>query len=256
MLRSDPDIGSSSLAYQLEQLIVRPLRATGVHFPHCVIIIDALDECKDDSTISVVLASLSLYISEFPSLRILITSRPEKNIAHGFKSGNLEPATRQLVLHEVELDVMQNDIEHYLTVSLAATRDYYHLADSWPSSKNIHALSSLSSGLFIFAATSIRFIEDRKYSDPEYQIIQLLNNTVTAEEQSSPRHHLDLLYTQVLTHAFPSMSAHLANRLRMIIGSIVLLQDPLAPLDLEHLIFEGTEATRGPPSLCSHCPGQ
>lgn len=110
-LKANPDIGYSSVPYQLEELIVKPLRAIGTSFPPCVIVLDALDECKDSSATSIILSSLSRYVSELSPLKILVTSRPERNITKGFKSSLLSPVTQRFILHEIELGVVQNDIE-------------------------------------------------------------------------------------------------------------------------------------------------
>jgi hypothetical protein len=61
-----------------------------------VVVIDALDECKDDTTISVILASLSIHVTELSSLKFLITSHPEQHIMSRFKLDGLDPATRRL----------------------------------------------------------------------------------------------------------------------------------------------------------------
>src|SRR3984893_2545125 len=75
-LRSDPEIVYSDVSYQLQQLIVEPLLAVGEKFPRSVVVIDALDECKDDNATSTILASLSQYIDKLFPLQFLITSRP------------------------------------------------------------------------------------------------------------------------------------------------------------------------------------
>src|SRR6202035_3116476 len=49
-------------------------------------------------------------------------------------------------------------------------------------------------------------------------------------------HHLDQLYTQVLSLAFPNISLKLSGRLKLVLGSIALLQDPLSPVGLEQLL--------------------
>ena len=221
-LKSHPDIGYSDLPYQLEQLIINPLLAIGESFPPCVVVIDALDECKDDWATSLVLDSLSRHVDQLSSLKILITSRPERNITAGFESNPLNAATQRFVLHEVQLGIVQNDIKHYLAAELATIRKFYHLQDSWPSMTDIEALSRLSSGLFIFAATSVKFIGDGNYGDPAGQLTKLLHGT-TAMEGSSPHRHLDQLYMQVLDHAYPDISLDLAGRLKLVMGSIVLL---------------------------------
>jgi len=68
---------------------------------------------------------------------------------------------------------------------------------------DIEALAHLSSGLFIFAATSVKFINDRNYRNSRAQLTDLLHNTpVVAKSSSSPQRHLDQLYEQVLIQPF------------------------------------------------------
>jgi hypothetical protein len=57
--KSHPNIGSSSVPYQLEELIVKPLHSVGDPFPPCLVILEDLDECKDDRVTSIILSSLS-----------------------------------------------------------------------------------------------------------------------------------------------------------------------------------------------------
>src|SRR6202035_1074754 len=49
-------------------------------------------------------------------------------------------------------------------------------------------------------------------------------------------HHLDQLYSQVLSFAFPNVSLKLSGRLKLILGSVALLRDPLSPIALERLL--------------------
>jgi hypothetical protein len=205
-----------------------------------VVVIDALDECKDDRTTSLVLASLSRHVDQLSSLKILITSRPERNITVGFESNPLNAATQRFVLHEVRLGIVQNDIKNYFAAKLATIRKFYHLQDSWPSMTDIETLSRLSSGLFIFAATSVKFIEDANYGDPAGQLGKLLHGTIVMEG-SSPHRHLDELYMQVLNHAYPDISFDLAGRLKLVMGSIILLRDPLSARNLERLLNMNSE---------------
>jgi len=72
------------------------------------------------------------------------------------------------------LEVVENDIKSHLTAKLTDIRRFYHLQKSWPSATDIEALSGLSSELFIFAATSVKFIGDPNYSNPAGQIAKLL----------------------------------------------------------------------------------
>jgi hypothetical protein len=237
-LKSHPDIGYSSVTFQLEELIINPLRAVGDSLPSSLVILDALDECKDDRISSIILSSLIRHITGLSPLKFLITSRPEQNIISAFKSSTqLSLLARPLILHEIELDVVHHDIECYLTSSLTQIREAYSLDSSWPSASDIHALAELSHGLFIFAATSVGFIRDRNYSSPVDQLASLLINApAVAESQSSPHRRLDELYAQVLNQAFPDISFPLVDRIKMVLGSIILLRDPLSSSALENLL--------------------
>ncbi|KZP12348.1 WD40 repeat-like protein [Athelia psychrophila] len=242
IVKKRPEIIYADVAYQLQELIVDPLAAMPDFIARCIIVIDALDECKDDSAISAILAALSCYIQQLPALKIFVTSRPERNINLGFNERILHDATQHFVLHEIELLAVEADIKTYLTPQLERIRDQYEIEESWPSYKEVISLSKLSYGLFIFAATSIKFIQDQNYDDPEGQLTRILSNAGPASgEISDPRHHLDRLYLQVLMNAHPKISSSLAERLRTIIGTIVLLQDPLSLHGIEQLLkMEGT----------------
>jgi WD40 repeat protein len=224
--------------YQLEELIVKPLHSVRNSFPSCLVILDALDECKDDRVTSIILSSLSRHVTELSPIKFLITSRPEQNITGAFKlSSQLSPLSRPIILHEIELGIVQQDIELYLTSSLSQIREAYYLDNCWPSASDTRALAMLSNGLFIFAATSVNFIRDRNYSCPADQLASLLTNAPTVVQSwGSPHRRLDELYAQVLIHAFPHITPPLADRLKIVLGSIILLRDPLSPLALEQLL--------------------
>jgi hypothetical protein len=98
----------------------------------------------------------------------------------------------------------------------------------------VDALAHLSSGLFIFAATAAKFIQDPHYNDPQGQLAHILGAIGAVD--SSPHKLLDQLYLQVLNNAFPDISLEFASRLKVALGSIVLLQSPLSPLDLNQLL--------------------
>ena len=155
VLKSDPDIVYSGVSYQLEKLLVEPLLAAGDKFPPAVVVIDALDECKDGHSTSTILSSLSFHIAKLSPLQFLITSRPDLKITGAFEIQELSIRTHPLALYEVKLDVITKDIQHYLTQKLGAIRHLYHLQPSWPCSTDIEALTNMSSGLFIFAATAV-----------------------------------------------------------------------------------------------------
>jgi len=230
----DAGLKFSSVSNQLEELLVKPLRAVRDSFPPCVVVLDALDECKENDATSIILASLSRHVDALAPLKFLVTSRPERKISQGFQLPGLQLATQRLNLHEVKLDVVGQDIELYLKDHLNIKEEPCGPGGGWPAAGDIRALTDLSSGLFIFAATAVRFIHDPNYSDPRGQLARLLESSVV--QGSSPYRYLDQLYMQVLTSTFPDISDDLSRRLRNILGTVALLQYPLHLADIEQLL--------------------
>jgi hypothetical protein len=167
-------------------------------------------------------------------LKFLITSRPDSHVSGGFQLANLNQMTQRYILHEIETQVVETDIQLYLKSNLKNIREMHKLGDKWPSKQDVDALVHLSSGLFIFAATAAKYIQDRCYDDPKGQLGLLLKGV--ANTSSSPHQHLDQLYLQVLNNAFPDISPGFSSRLKVALGSIVFLQTPLSSVDLEQLL--------------------
>ena len=79
----------------MEKVIVGPLKA--IRIP-TLIIIDALDECKDKELASAILSVLSCYVDEIHNVKFFITGRPEPPIRTGFRLELLRPITEVLSL--------------------------------------------------------------------------------------------------------------------------------------------------------------
>ena len=86
VLRANPEVGQESLVSQMEKVIVGPLKA--INIP-TLVIIDALDECKDEEPASALLSVLSRYVDEIPNVKFFITGRPEPPIRSGFRLKSL-----------------------------------------------------------------------------------------------------------------------------------------------------------------------
>ena len=83
----------------MDKLIVRPLNESSIS---TTIVIDALDECKDEDPASAILSVLGRLISEIPKVKFFLTGRPEQHIREGFRLPLLVKVTDVFVLHEVE----------------------------------------------------------------------------------------------------------------------------------------------------------
>src|ERR1700719_990976 len=85
VIRSNPHVVYSNASYQLEKMIIKPLLAVRTKFPPSIVVIDALDECKDDSSTSAILACISQHVEKLFPLKFLITSRPVLQITGAFQ---------------------------------------------------------------------------------------------------------------------------------------------------------------------------
>ena len=237
VLQKDPSLVYSSVSRQLEELIVKPLASLRDGIPLCIVVIDALDECSNPRTTSMALSALLKYAEALFPLLFFVTSRPESHIVTSFSTPGYRNSFGQLLLHEVALERVTTDIQRFLTTSLVDVRRHFGLPDMWPDKADIDALSRLAGGLFIFAGTAVKFIEDTQYSDPPRQL-KILTSKAALHGSNTL---LDSLYLQVLSSAFPKVSKELSKRLKSILGSIILIRDPLSPINLSRLIGHPTD---------------
>lgn len=235
-LETNPDIATAGPLRQFQTLILEPLKELKGVFPVCVIVIDALDECRDGSITSIILGILARHIRELAPFLFVVTSRPEPHIAAVFERAHkesLKDVTKPLILHNVHLESVLDDIRVYLADSFDKISQAFFVDAGWPSSQDLDKLAELSQGLFIFATTALRFIEDRFFGNPQNQLRTLLSSSGSIMYE---------LYCTVLDAAFgtvSNLSTPVANRrtsLHRILGAITLAEEPLSTLGLAGLL--------------------
>ena len=236
VLKACPDVGQESLCSQMEKLIVGPLKAG--HTP-TLIIIDALDECKDEEPASAILSILSRYVGKIPSVKFFITGRPEPRIRSGFRLESLVSITEILKLHEVKPSVVDSDIELFFRkrlTEIAKNRSDCDLTEDWLNSSNIKILCKKAAGFFIYASTVVKFVasENDPPSERLTQVTSLPQST--AEEGKSG---VDQLYIKVLEQPFRDVRAENSqrcSRFRSVVGTILLIFNPLSIKGLSELL--------------------
>ena len=241
VLTANPDVGQETLCSQMEKLIVGPLKTA--HTP-TLIIIDALDECKDEEPASAILSILSRYVDQIPHVKFFITGRPEPRIRSGFRLQALRPITEVFKLHEVERPLVDVDIKLLFRIRLAETaksRSHCNVTEDWPLSSDIDILCKKAAGLFIYASTVIKFVESRHHQPPErLAILVSLPQSTTHEGESG----IDSLYTGILRHAYHDMTPdsqkpenqEVYRRFRSVVGAVLLAFNPLSMTSLSDLL--------------------
>ena len=234
VLKVNPDVGRESLNSQVEKVIVRPFAATKIP---TLIVIDALDECKDKEPASALLSVLSRYVHEIPEVKFFITGRPEPPIREGFRLESLRPITDALKLHEVERSSVDGDIKLYLRTYLTdirKTRSDCEFPEEWPSSYDIDFLCKMAGGLFIYASTVVKFV-----ASGHHQPTKRLDLIILRLRGASHEGGVDLIYTQILELAFHGTDPgdrELYSDFRNVVGAVLLVFHPLSRKTLSDLL--------------------
>lgn len=237
IVRADPNVGHASLLVQLQCLIIEPLRASGLAI---VVVIDALDECRDDQTVSTVLSLFSDQVHQIPAVKIFIASRPDSHLRSGFRLPALQRLTEVMLLHEVEKTLVDHDIatflQHHLSKITVGRSDLDLSTTTFPSEKEIQALTVKCGGLFIFASTALHFISSPDH-DPRERLHTIVQTTDTSTYGSQTG--IDTLYSQILTQAFSHVHAddtEVFQRFRLVVGCILFLFNPMSTQQLATLL--------------------
>ena len=239
-MQSDPAIAYESLYNQLNKMIVQPLKESAVS---TVIVIDALDECKDEEPASAILSVLGRFVSELPKIKFFVTGRPEPRIRASFRLPLLEKATDVFVLHDVEPHLVNNDIQLFLKhrfMELAARR---HGLDGWPTAEQLDLLCERAAGLFVYAEATVRFVDDRNNS-PKEQLDRLLQSAESSAFEGKTRFKakatIDSLYMSILQEAFGDDPED-DSKVRSVLGAVILAVNPLSPSSIATLLGSDTE---------------
>ena len=229
----------------MKKLIIQPLAGSTIS---TVIVIDALDECRDEEPASAILSVLGQFVAKVPSVKFFITGRPESRIREGFRLPLLAKATDVFVLHEVEPDQVDNDIRLFFTHSFSELKRYRRGPGDWPTDEQVDLLCERAGGLFIHAVATVRFVDHRSNS-PKKQLDRLLQSKGNSDFEGKTKFKadatIDSLYTSILQEAFGGDDPENDPRFRSVLGAVVLAVNPLSPSAIATLLgFELEEVYR------------
>jgi hypothetical protein len=242
---ADTDIGNLGLYDQWEKLILQPLsRLEESSFPlPLVLVIDALDECKGEEDVRLILQLFATAKSlQKVQLRIFVTSRPETPIRYGIYNDIQEADHQDFVLHQISQSIIKHDISIFFKHNLESIKRECNLATDWPGEQTVTILVERTGGLFIYAATACRFIrQDGQFAQRRLTLLLQHDNTTLPPEKK-----LDEIYTTILAHSVngeydKQEIKDLRKSFSQIIGSIVVLFDTLSVTSLAGLLKKPTE---------------
>jgi hypothetical protein len=221
ILESEPDVHTRDLRRQFDNLIVKPLLKAKQTLPsHLVVVIDALDECDNEDGVGQILEVLLEHplTSQLP-IRFLVSSRPEPEIYRRMMKQLGGSLGARLVLHELNPDDVQHDIETYL-------KDELKEVPLLP--VQLTDLVKRSGVLFIFAATAARYIRDglvfQEHEERLERILGLATKTSGGRDRD-----IDKLYSSILKAAFqtPNLDESTQRRMKTILDTVICAQEPM-----------------------------
>ncbi|KAL8403221.1 hypothetical protein RB594_008470 [Gaeumannomyces avenae] len=249
-IENDPAIVDKSKKEQFEKLFLEPLDKCMGDIPEpLAVVVDALDECdrEEDATALVRLLSKA---KEATSIRIrfFVTSRPELPIRLGFN--DIGDGYQDLALHEIPKPDIKKDISTFVRSELARVRHNFNktvagpgLPPDWPTFTSLESLVDMAVPLFIFASTACRFIADSDYGDPGEQLDKILEYRKKGGWSQLHATYLPILNQLLLKRTNSGSVSRTENEkseivgwFREIVGTIVLLADPLPTASLARLL--------------------
>ena len=242
VVETNPDCSSWTISKQFLNFIVGPLttsyRNTGELIVVPVIVLDALDECSNQSHVTELLSVILKHSTSLP-VKFFITSRPEIKLKQCFDKSW---AHSKFILHEVEKDVVKADIELYIRACLLDGQSGLHRHD-WPSQVELEKLVNLAGSLFIYAATVCKYIAERGVPSMPQRLTDVVN--VGSEPTFGVTQPLDVLYERILDAACGSANPRERLAIGIVLQAVVYVYNPLSMVgisDLTQMPIEDVEA--------------
>ncbi|TFY69235.1 hypothetical protein EVG20_g3230 [Dentipellis fragilis] len=134
-----------------------------------IVIVDGLDECGDSERERRHLVELLAQDAARlpPTVRIIVTSRPEPDIAQAFRFQNAMGYMRPMALPNAS----RLDMEEYIHKELADIARRFRPPDNWLEPNKVEQLIRHADGLWMWAYTACRYIDSY---EPQEQLEQVL----------------------------------------------------------------------------------
>ncbi|KAG8738397.1 hypothetical protein FRC12_016771 [Ceratobasidium sp. 428] len=236
MLQDDPTIGTRGVTTQIERLMSEPLRGvkTLISTGLLVVVIDALDECSGYDNARLFLRSLLRFAGDLP-IKFFVTCRPDGALLNQLSSGS-DISHSLLHLHDIEQSLVQADIRTYLETELG----------SLASEDQISKLTSQSGKLFIYAATTVRYVGLNNLTIDHRRRLEVLLG-IGLSLSRKLHEPLDALYTGILASALGDNDLEDWDRenIELVLHTVVCAREPLSVESLACLLeLQGTGQVR------------
>jgi hypothetical protein len=244
------------------KLVWGPLKTTNTLLSsrNPVLLIDALDQCRrsQDNSWETLLNTLSQWPSLPRQFKLIVTSRPQSDIAKAFEGRDIK---RMELLTGDDVDnSTKQDVRAYFNRRFAEMRRQdKSISEHWPSSDAISKLVDHTRGIFKWAAVAVDSIQAA--GDKEKQLTAIIKGGTTTKLD-----HFDKYLEEVLKIAFEDHSSDTfesnypdafegnssdafkgqsSDVFRETTGVIALSKQPLTMTDLEYFLQDHFTSTSG-----------
>ncbi|KAJ3858618.1 hypothetical protein EV359DRAFT_68863 [Lentinula novae-zelandiae] len=163
---------------------------------------------------------------ELQGLKFFITSRPEPKIQAELNAYSAS-GMKEFILHNVEEDIVQNDISVYLQT------EFQEIS---PEEEQLYLLTNLSQQLFIYAATVVRFVKE---ADGIARKRKRLRDCI---ENAANLKDLNALYVEILDMATGKLQDEEMQDDLNILHTIVSVGKPLTCQTIAELLHAEVES--------------
>ena len=202
--------------------------------PPYLIVIDALDEIKDDGG-SAFLRNLLIAINEYDlrGFKFLVTSRSDPKVAELCKSFASEAICR---LQDVPMEEAKSDIKTYLKTELPELASRPEFVE----------LERRAGGLFIYAATAVKYLTpDGSITVGEQtdMLKEFLSKSYEPASSSDATFLIDELYRQIMCNAFSKFSGKFLARRLCTLYTFLCTAERTSISVVAALVLDGDEDT-------------
>lgn len=247
-LRASPYPSLGNLEKQMSDLLVEPLKEmTKLHpLPRpCILVIDALDECSFANTTQQIFIDLLLrHTNDFreTGIKFFVASRPIDEIRSAFVDGQTTTGHHyRQNLHDEPLGAVERDIFMFVEDTLRKIPSITFTEE------DAQVIAKKAVPLFIFASTLCKFIAKTRY-DSQKRLDKIISDlkSATFVGTRNAQNDLDRLYERIFEDAFEHEDEEVQARVRTVVGTILLLREPLSVTNLALLLgppFSGIPET-------------
>jgi hypothetical protein len=224
--------GRADIDLQFRRLIEEPLTQNVERLSHNpVVVLDALDECGSDRSLSGQRRQLLDTLRKWGNLprafKLIVTSRDER------LPGSFRQACRHVVLETGShvTSMASDDIRLFLRTRFGEISERYDWPSTWPGESMIEKLTRRAAGLFIWAETLVCFVDNGKCF-PKHQLDLVLQGDFGKEGDA-----VNGLYRRILDVSFEDSDPRVVDAFLAIVGTIVLAKVPISRADVASFLI-------------------